>query len=141
MKHIGFTGTQKGMTERQREVIKALLTEQGFSFVSHHGDCIGADSDFHDIICLESDCQVVLHPCNIESKRAFCKLEITDECHAPKDPLVRNRNIVNASGLVFACPGEKIMKVRSGTWSTVRYAQSVRVPVIIVFPDGTLART
>jgi predicted Rossmann fold nucleotide-binding protein DprA/Smf involved in DNA uptake len=37
--------------------------------------------------------------------------------------LVRNRAIVNSSGLLIAAPaGEEIL--RSGTWSTVRYARS-----------------
>lgn len=141
MKHIGFTGTQRGMTERQKGVVKDLLSEHGYAFVAHHGDCIGADSDFHDIVCMESDCQIVLHPCIFDTKRTFCALDLRDECRSPKPPLIRNRDIVNESGLMFACPGEKFMKVRSGTWSTVRYAQSVGVPVVIVFPDGTLAKT
>jgi len=40
---IGFTGTQRGMTEAQRAALKAVLTDRSATQF-HHGDCIGADA-------------------------------------------------------------------------------------------------
>ncbi len=133
-KHIGFTGTQRGMSQDQKRVVKTLMADASEAIV-HHGDCVGADSDFHDIVFAENS--IELHPCDITAKRAWC---IGDVCHFPKAPLVRNKDIVNVSELLIACPGEKHMKIRSGTWSTVRYAQEMGKPVFLVFPDGTTAR-
>jgi hypothetical protein len=43
---VGFTGTRKGMTPQQRvafaELVITLRPTQ-----AHHGDCVGADAEFH----------------------------------------------------------------------------------------------
>ncbi len=51
---VGFTGTRKGMTEFQKTEVRRLLTEymHGRDMEAHHGDCIGADTDFHNI-CID----------------------------------------------------------------------------------------
>ena len=41
---VGFTGTQRGMTETQRSVVHALLACLPV-VTFHHGDCIGADAE------------------------------------------------------------------------------------------------
>lgn len=49
---VGFTGTREGMSPEQkrvtREIISQLITTSVHTAV--HGDCIGADTDFHHII-------------------------------------------------------------------------------------------
>ena len=46
---IGFTGTRKGLTPIQKEEIKLILDKYDNIIVSH-GDCIGSDTDFHNLI-------------------------------------------------------------------------------------------
>jgi hypothetical protein len=50
---IGFTGTRYGMTPDQRSAIARLIAETAGPepFFAHHGDCIGADAEFHEL-CL-----------------------------------------------------------------------------------------
>lgn len=54
----------------------------------------------------------------------------------PKPYLVRNKDIVNASEGMLAAPrGPE--ELRSGTWSTIRYARKCRKKVLIMWPDGS----
>ena len=66
---VGFTGTQKGMTERQFDIFAAVISElQPEEF--HHGDCIGADEQAHDIVhVVAPDCKIVVHPPRIFRQR------------------------------------------------------------------------
>jgi hypothetical protein len=57
-----------------------------------------------------------------DSKRAFCQGDVV---LTPRPYLVRNRHIVDASSVLIATPkGDE--ELRSGTWSTVRYARKIR---------------
>ena len=126
---IGFTGTQKGMTPVQKAEVAFLITgENEF----HHGDCVGADEQAHHIAEIRK-VPIVKHPSTNGKKRAFCKggKEVK-----PKPYLVRNRDIVNATDELVAAPsGPEVL--RSGTWSTVRYALKQEKLVHIVMPDGS----
>jgi hypothetical protein len=129
---IGFTGTQLGMTFYQRRKIREQLqlmkpTE------AHHGDCIGADQDFH-ILCRELNIPVVIHPPNIDAKRAFCEGEEVREVKQPKPYLDRNHDIVDASDIILATPAEAHEITRSGTWATIRYARRVGKSPLIFSP-------
>jgi len=130
---VGFTGTQKGMSLFQRIELKKTLEELDPPFTFHHGDCIGADAQAHEIV-LSFNQDIEIHPPAITDKRAFCN--DWSVIHKPLPYLVRNRAIVDASDFLIACPSG-LEVVRSGTWSTVRYARSKRKPVIIIYPAGT----
>lgn len=135
---VGFTGTQGKMTDSQMDLLVAALAElhQDEKITEvHHGDCVGADDIFHDI-CYLMEIPIVLHPPINESKRAFCtgaKLVLPE-----KDYLVRNRDIVDASDVVFAVPPTTNELKRSGTWSTYRYAVKQGKDVYLITPDMTL---
>lgn len=98
-----------------------------------HGDCVGADADMH-LIARERGQQVVIHPPLDPKLRAFC---YGDFVYPPRDYLQRDRDIVDASSILFATPAEYVERQRSGTWYSIRYAKSVGKPVVIVWPDGT----
>jgi hypothetical protein len=97
---IGFTGTQEGMSEKQRSSLRQVLA--GFfadgARVFRHGDCVGADAQAH-AIAKATGFRVVIHPPSDDSKRAFCQ---GDAVLTPRPYLVRNRHIVDASS-VFDC--------------------------------------
>ena len=128
---IGFTGTQTGMTEAQKNIIKKIL--QTFNVAEiHSGDCIGADADFYDIAFF-LNLRCIGHIPNNDSKRAFKQY---NEICEPKPYLVRNWDIVNGSDLLLATPKENEEQLRSGTWTTIRNAKKIGLPLIIVFPEG-----
>lgn len=135
MVRYGFTGTQRGMTAAQQAAVRALLAEApGAAPECHHGDCIGADADFHRI-AVDLGCRVVVHPPDSPAKRAWC----TGHEVRPEAPyLVRNHAIVDEVDVLVATPGEEAERLRSGTWATVRYARKRGVPVLRLRPDGTL---
>ena len=132
---IGFTGTRRGMTEAQRDAVAALL-QQGAPAVVFHGDCVGADAEFHALCrALEPAPVVNIRPgCERgDPRRAGCAGDVT----ATVRPfLQRNRDIVDACQLLIVAPGEDVEHKRSGTWSTYRYARTVGRSLVVVFPDG-----
>lgn len=104
----------------------------------HHGDCIGADYEAHALArsLVGEGIHIVIHPPRVEKNRAFCE---GDEIRKPKTYLERNRDIVDASDILLAAPkGSEHEYFRSGTWHTVRYALTVRVPTLVIYPDGSL---
>jgi hypothetical protein len=56
----------------------------------------------------------------------------------PEAPfLKRNKNIVDYTDLLVACPNGFEEVIRSGTWATWRYAVKQEKLWIIIWPDGT----
>jgi nucleoside 2-deoxyribosyltransferase len=131
---VGFTGTRKGMTLEQQETfaqefIKLNPTEL------HHGDAIGADEQAHNIAKFRT--KIVIHPPLNPSKRAYKRGDVHLE---PKPYLERNRDIVDSTDILIACPKEFSEILKSGTWACTRYARSRSKPVLIIWPDGTVTR-
>ena len=101
----------------------------------HHGDCIGADEIAHGIV---QDIQMEITPINItihpptnSYKRAYCRGAL--DVYQPHDFLVRNMHIVNECSLIIGMPVEEHSEVlRSGTWSTVRYARKSAKKVVLI---------
>lgn len=129
--HLGFTGTQVGCTVEQCLAVVTWLNSREFE-VFHHGDCTGADSDVH---VLASHCGLwtIAHPPINEAKRAFC---VVNECLPPYKYLVRNRHIVESTSHLLVCP-KGPEELRSGTWSTARYARKKEKPFTIIWPNGS----
>ncbi len=151
--HVGFTGTQDGMTDQQVYAVEAFLDQVSIQYKmeGYHGDCVGSDEMFDGLMRL-CDGFVRMHilPANIAGKRAYCpsaKLlrhdgtpmgfrAEKDVVYPEQDPLLRNENIVRKIEILIATPREKQMVTRSGTWTTVRYAMERRIPVLVFLPDG-----
>lgn len=117
--NIGFTGTQQGMSEFQKSIVENFFKAFDGTFEFHHGDCIGADAEAHDIAKYWAD-GIVIHPPIDESRRAFKKGNVI----LPQKPfLKRNQDIVDACDILIACPKTHMEELRSGTWATIRYAR------------------
>jgi hypothetical protein len=128
--NVGFTGTQEGMSASQcARVIDLLLKLRLGMTHFHHGDCIGADEQAHQIIrAIAPTVLVVGHPPSNPAKRAFCQCDILME---EKPYLERNQDIVAACELLIATPkGPETLY--SGTWATVRAARRKGIRIDIV---------
>ncbi len=135
--HIGFTGTRAGMTGPQMERLRTLLEDDRPTHV-HHGDCVGADTEFHAIaVGCNARVWIETHPCDIGRYRKDSNANVV---HPQKPPLDRNRDIVNACDVLMAAPNTMQEEMRSGTWATVRYARKAGKSVIIVWPNGLITR-
>ena len=136
---LGFTGTRRGMTDAQKASVRVLLDRIRPATV-HYGGAIGADADFVAIVAsmrweqVGETPWVIKHPCDIPHQQASG--DLADEIVAAKAPLERNRDIVDASVGLIACPQGFVEEQRSGTWATIRYARRLSQRVIIVWPDG-----
>lgn len=136
--HIGFTGTQHGMTQKQKESFYCLTNKFNGIFeiiIFHNGDCIGADAEAWEI-ALNNEWKGILHPPIKDHKRAF--LENAIAIMPPLDYIARNKKIVEASKVLIATPKEFTEQLRSGTWSTIRYAKKRSNKIIIIWPDGVI---
>lgn len=129
---IGIIGTQAGTTPDQRAAITALLV--GIQPAElHHGDCIGADSDIHDIARRHTTARVIIHPPDNPTTRAHRQ---GDEQRTPLPYLVRNHAIVDATDRLVAAPAGPELQ-RAATWTTVRYAMRAGRRITIVWPNGS----
>lgn len=138
---IGFTGTRNGMTTEQLAALEFYMEGTGVRDYFHHGDCLGADAQAHDI-AIRLGLPVTLYPPADDSLRAFCKG--ATHTHKPSPYLTRNHAIVLACGILIACPAgpEPRSRRAGGTWYTIRDARdTVRRPFTIIWPDGSLEST
>lgn len=137
--HIGITGTKEGMTYEQYEVYKKYSNMIG-KYTLHHGDCIGVDCEIQYYTSSNTGNHIVVHP--PENKKYQCYRRTTDNMTIlkSKDYLERNKDIVNDSDVMFACPKENEEQLRSGTWATIRYSRKMKKPLYIIFPDGAIKR-
>lgn len=131
---IGFSGTRHGMTVEQRNQLKRdLLAETVTEF--HHGDCIGAD-DQADDIAIELGLRVIIHPPIREILRAHCERKTYRKSPLivlePKEYRERNHDIVDMTDGLIIGPHTKQETIRSGTWSTYRYAREQKKSSIIL---------
>jgi hypothetical protein len=132
--HVGLTGAQQPMTLEQQAHVRSILLEINATD-THHGDCIGADADFH-AICLDPALRVHIHPPVKDKKRAF--RQGAASMAEPKEYLRRNHDLVEASQVLVAAPSGTAELRRSGEWATIRYARKLGRTLWLVFPDGSV---
>ena len=133
MTYLGFTGSRCGMTEAQKSTVAALLLELA-PRQARHGDAVGSDAQFHAMV-RTTPAVVIVHPANEPRYRANCA---ADKELPEKPPLARNKDIVDNCTVLIATPDSAVEKLRSGTWSTIRYARKQGRRVLIVTPDGSV---
>jgi hypothetical protein len=128
---VGFTGTCNGMTVAQRASVVELMRRIE-PHECHHGDCVGADRQFHEI-ARTGPRWMVGHPGPDEGLRANCDFDETKEVLSH---LARNREIVKSVDVVIATPQETEHQNFGGTWYTIDHAIKKGRPVHVVWPDG-----
>lgn len=129
---VGFTGTREGATKAQERAIERILRLMEPK-TAHHGDCIGADAQFHEIAA-RLGCEMHVHPCDITEMRAGK----TGVMYPVLPPLTRNKDIVDASEFVISCPYSKPMVRKGGTYRTTQYARAIGKTIFVIYPDGTM---
>lgn len=137
---IGFSGTRNGMTDAQRAALIGLFGQlEPTEF--HHGACKGADASAAFIADDSKGVWIVAHP----GKSAKggenewldqCAMECSDDVRDTKTHFARNRDIVNETDLLIACPPCQPLPASGGTAYTVGYAGKVGKPVKIIWPSG-----
>ena len=133
---VGFTGSRRGIISAAQDKalrmsIRNCLYDYGNEF--HHGDCLGGDAQAHKM-AYELMARIIIHPPDNYKDRAWCK-DFWESL--PELPyLERNRNIVNATSVLIGLPSTRSEELRSGTWSTIRYARKLNRTIHIVYPDG-----
>ncbi len=136
---VGFTGTQQGGTPVQVEALANLLYLLDFD-EGHHGQCHGADEQFHNLLCTMGKHVIVHSPIN--TSRMF-NIHGEDLYHCilrePKAYLRRNHDIVDETDILIALPKGYTEELRSGTWATVRYARKKGRKIYMIKPDGFIA--
>lgn len=145
---VGFTGTRDGMTPAQKWALAEWLDAHPLHEF-HHGACVGADEEAVGLVHNQRiDCEdeafppsrwwrVYAYPASgVGTAVSGPALDLSDQIHTAKPPLDRNRNIVTAGidGLLAGPKGGE--ELRSGTWSTVRYARLLGRRIVIFWPDG-----
>lgn len=134
---VGFTGTREGMSARQmdqlRFILSALFSRQN---VFHFGGAVGADTQAYSI-ARSYNYDIHWHPCPGVTRDPNEPEEFRDEVwNEVFPPLVRNKHIVQEGNLLIAAPETDREVLRSGTWATVRYARQIFKPVIMLSRGG-----
>jgi hypothetical protein len=133
--YVSFTGTSRGMNKIQFAKVSEFLFNNVDRFdLAIHGDCIGADAEFHTI-CKVLNVPIDIHPCDITHFRAFCE---GFRVFPIDKPLTRNKTMIDKADLTLATPFENQEVLRSGTWSSIRYAKKKDKMLIIFYPDGRI---
>lgn len=141
---IAFTGTRDGLTDAQRDAVATWLRDNVIEgSVLRHGACVGADAEF--VLLIESlprhrrdSVTIIAHPSNLPRMTDTASILSSDLCEGAKPPLERNRDMVDASLVLLACPKGNVEEQRSGTWASIRYARKVGRKVVVIWPYGTL---
>jgi len=145
---VGFTGSRAGLTDAQKNTVAQLLKWIKPDEV-HHGECVGADANFHEIVRgVLPQCHIIGHPPLMVTYHASLKGYYREEKR--KGYLKRDNDIVDACDILIGCPkiGRTFQVVertalnpyRGGAWYTINYAQKVGKEIVIVKPDGSIER-
>lgn len=134
---IGFTGAREGMKKSSKALIKDFIIKGNY-IEFHHGDCVGADEQFHLLVDSLNIKDAVIHihpPITSRGYKANCASKLNRTkilLHDEKSFLHRNRDIVNSSDLIIATPKSLSMKHLGGTWWTVNYALEKHKEIMIL---------
>lgn len=119
------------MTWKQKHTFAGWIDDHAEITELHHGDCIGADEEAHQLTALYT----VIHPPENPAMRAWCT---GDETRHPRPYKDRNYDIVDDTDVLIATPSHPNEILQSGTWQTIRHARKTGKPVVVINPDGSI---
>ena len=135
--NVGFTGSRNGMTPEQKEEFVSVMEFLKIDLtaaVFHHGDCVGADAEAHDI-AKEMGFVIVIHPPESVQHRAWSTG--ADLIVEEKTYLARNRDIVINSDILIGTPPTNHHISYGGSWYTIDYSKKIpRCQTFIIYPNG-----
>lgn len=133
---VGFTGTHEGMTQHQVTQFLRFLGKHRHEITEfHHGDCVGADADAHDVVEVAFGNEIIyIHPPSDPKKRAWKK---SPHIARPRPYLERDQKIVDVCDVLVGAP-KSLTRPGSlrgqGTWTTITRAEKVGRPVVMLEP-------
>jgi len=149
--NIGFTGTRKGMTPEQQAMLRCIFGEVysacnqvGIKLNFDHGGAEGADYEAHCIAKVRYFETINIYPCReLRNFNSVWNNPLEDfmakiVLHRPAPPLDRNRVIVAKANGMIATPAGFEEELKSGTWATIRYTRAAKVPLKIIWPNGSV---
>lgn len=139
---LGFSGTRRGMSRDQWLTLMLVLPSLDPKPDQFwHGDCVGADVQFHDAVLRNfgGHAHIELWPSNLRS-RARCDILYSFPgsrytIHPPGNAADRTRFIARSSKVLIATPLADESQ-SPGTWLAIKTAVSAKKQVIIIWPDG-----
>jgi len=136
---LGITGSRYGFNENQFDNFYDIIEKLKLTFniiEFHHGVCKGIDEQSHFIIRdLIIDCKIIGHSPENQSFISLKAFKDLDIKYHKYPYLIRNKNIVDKVDLLIAIPNTNDEIIRSGTWSTIRYAKKKNKKIIIIYPN------
>lgn len=139
---LGVTGTRSGPTVAQHAAFSRFMRRcPPEAFV--HGGASGWDVLAHMIVAnLRPSVPIDIYPADGQICPAwnFIGWPGNTTVYPEAPPLERNRVITERIHWLIAVPRQDAEELRSGTWSTVRYAREIGCPVYLIRSDGTIVR-
>jgi hypothetical protein len=138
---VGFTGTRHGLTPAQGGALARTVRDTEGMTEFHQGCCVGADTEATGHVRHHLP-GVVVHgrPGDLPQFTHSTAVAMSAVVHPARPNLARNQDIVDAADALFARPETFNERLKSGTWSTARRARKKGIPIVFVFPDGTVKR-
>ena len=134
----GTTGTRHGGTNPQLVSVAWLFNKYTITGL-HDGDCKGADTQVF-FIAKAFGAFITLHPPTNGEWRAFLDRFADDQMEVwpHKGYHARDKDIARESTVMVAIPWQSIEPDEGGggTWTTIRFARSLGMPIAIVWPNG-----
>jgi len=129
---VSVSGSRDGSTPYQHQQVKLFIkTYHEYIEELHHGQCKGFDEEVHDL-AMEHSIKIVIHPATKQKYLSDRKSEIM---LPPKEYLERNKDLSQVCHLLIAAPSTEEEVMRSGTWSTIRYARKKGKKIWIIPPE------
>jgi hypothetical protein len=129
---VGFAGSQRGMTQCQRETLVKVCKELQMT-EAHHCDSEGSDIQAHHIFRrADRYLMIAAHP-PATSHRAYCN---ADHFYPQAGYITSKKNMVDATDMLIACPYTTQENTKGVTWITVRYARLKAKNCLIILPNG-----